>query len=125
MLNPPRCRLLLVDDCADTREMLARLLSRDFVVDTAACYDSALEAARRTTPDLVISDIGLNGRDGFELMRELRDRHSVIGIAVTGHAIDDDDASFRAAGFMKYLRKPIGFDELLRAVHDACAVVAG
>ena len=122
MLNPPpRCRLLLVDDCADTRDLLARLLSRDFQVDTAGCYDSAIAAAERATPDIVVSDIGLGGRDGFELMRELRTRYGVCGIAVTGHVIDDEIA-LREAGFTKYLRKPIEFAELLRAVHDTCAV---
>jgi DNA-binding response OmpR family regulator len=118
-----RCRLLLVDDHADTRELLERLLSRDFTVDTARCYESALAAAARATPDLVISDIGLPGRSGIELMRELRARYGVSGIAVTGHLLDDP-AVLRAAGFAKFLLKPIQLDELLRAIDASCPTMA-
>ena len=114
-----RRRLLIVDDDPDTLLLLTRLFSRHFTVETAICYDSALSAAAEHAPDVVITDIGLPGRDGIALMRELRERYGVCGIAVTGHVIDDSE--LRAAGFAKYLRKPVGFDELLEAVHDACA----
>lgn len=110
-----QCRVLLVDDHADTRDLLARLLSRRYEVITAECYDSALACAANTTPDIVVSDVGLPGRDGLALMRELRRRFGIPGIAVTGYPLESD-AVFRDAGFVKWLRKPIQFDELLAAL---------
>ncbi len=113
-----QCRILLVDDHADTRDMLERLLSRRFEVVSAGCYDSALEEAGLRTPDIVITDVGLPGRDGLALMRELRRRHGIPGIAVTGHVIDNTTA-FREAGFVSWLRKPIQLDDLLDALTAA------
>jgi CheY-like chemotaxis protein len=113
-----RCRILLVDDHADTRDLLHRLLSGRFDVATAGCYGSALAAAEACTPDIVITDIGLPDRDGVALMRELRRRYGVAGIAVTGHPIENATA-FREAGFVNWLRKPIQLDELLDALTAA------
>lgn len=116
--QPRQCRVLLVDDHADTRDLLERLLSRRYEVATAACYDSALEAAAAALPDIVVTDIGLPGRDGLTLMRELHERYDIPGIAVTGHLIDNA-AAFRAAGFVNWLHKPIQFAELLEALAAA------
>ena len=113
-----QCRILVVDDHADTRDLLERLLSRRFEVTTAACYNSALAAAEARTPDIVITDVGLPGRDGVALMGELRRRHGISGIAVTGHEIDRT-AEFRQAGFVNWLRKPIQLDDLLDALTAA------
>jgi len=123
MEHTRRCRILLVEDHADTRDLLVRLLSRSFQVEVAGCFSSALAAAERATPDLVITDLGLPGRDGVEVMREIRQRYGIPGIAVTGHPIDDPEA-FRSAGFCTWLRKPIRFDELFAAISSACAVPA-
>ena len=113
-----QCRVLLVDDHADTRDLLERLLSRRYEVVTAGCYDSALAAAAAALPDIVVTDVGLPGRDGVALMRELRDRHGLPGIAVTGYAIDNATA-FREAGFVNWLHKPIRFEDLLDALAAA------
>ena len=116
--HPRRFRILIVDDHADTRDLLERLLSRRFEVITAACYDSALAAAERGAPDIVITDIGLPDRDGVALMRELRRRYGVAGIAVTGHPIENT-STFREAGFVNWLHKPIQLAELLDALTAA------
>ena len=113
------CRILLVEDHADTRDMLARLLSPDFDVRTAECYDSALSRASEQTPDVVVTDVGLPGRDGVALMRELSRRYHVPGIAVTGH-VPENPHHYRDAGFVACLTKPIQLDQLLRALNDAC-----
>ena len=110
-----QCRILLVDDHADTRDLLQRLLSGRFEVMTAGCYESALAAAEVRAPDIVITDVGLPGHDGVALMRELRRRYGVAGIAVTGHVIDNV-TSFREAGFVSWLRKPIQLIDLLDAL---------
>ena len=115
------CRILVVDDDADTRYLLTRLLSRRFEVASASCYDSALAAAETHAPDIVVTDVGLPGRDGVALMRELRHRHGVAGIAVTGHELDRSSREFREAGFVNWLRKPIQFSNLLDALTAAQA----
>jgi len=108
-------RVLIVDDHADTRDLLERLLSRRYEVVTAGCFDSALALAAVRAPDIVVTDVGLPGRDGIALMRELRDRYGAAGIAVTGHAIDSA-ATLREAGFIDWMRKPIEFNALLTAL---------
>src|SRR5206468_6172319 len=112
-------RLLIVDDHDDTRQILVRLLKSTYSVSVAHCYDSAMAQAAQSTPDVVVSDIGLPGRDGLELMRELRRRYGVPGVAVTGHP--PDPQTLREAGFVAYLLKPIIFQQLLDAVEHACA----
>ena len=111
----PRPRILLVEDHEDTHDLLVRLLSPSFDVRTAECFDTALMSATEVIPHLVVTDVGLPGRDGVTLMRELRDRYRVPGIAVTGH-ITEDPNHYYEAGFSAYLTKPIQFDELLRLV---------
>jgi CheY-like chemotaxis protein len=117
-------RVLLVDDHADTRDMLVRLLSRSYEVATAECFDSAIASAQTQTPDIVITDVGLPGRDGITLMRELRERYGVRGIAVTGHT-GGDPAVYREAGFVHWLTKPIHLEELLTTLQKACAEESG
>ena len=113
-----RCRILVIDDHADTRDLLERLLSGHFDVATAGCYHSAIAAAETAAPDIVITDIGLPDLDGIVLMRELRQRFGVAGIAVTGHVIESA-TEFREAGFVNWLRKPIQLSELLDAITAA------
>ena len=112
-------RLLIVDDHDDTRNLLVRLLGRSYAVSTARCYDSALTEASQSPPDVVISDIGLPGRDGLALMCELHRLYGVRGIAVTGTRIEE--GVLRDAGFISQLLKPIFFDQLLHAVASAMA----
>jgi two-component system CheB/CheR fusion protein len=117
-------RLLVVDDHADSRNLLVRLLSRSYKVRAADSYETALEEASGYVPDAVISDIRLSGvdgdgRDGLGLMRELKRLYDVQGIAVSGHALDDE--TLRDAGFVAYLPKPILFDRLLDTVEAVCA----
>lgn len=114
------CRVLLVEDHADTRDMLARLLSGSYDVRVAACYETALTSAAEVTPHIVVTDVGLPGRDGMALMRALRDRYRVPGVAVTGH-VPEDPQLFRDAGFIATLTKPISFDALLDVLTHVCA----
>ena len=57
-------RILLVEDHADTRDLLVRLLAPSFEVRTAECFDSAMASAAESRPHLVVTDVGLPGRDG-------------------------------------------------------------
>ena len=114
----PGRRLLLVEDHKPTLQTLEKLLTRrHHKVTTAGTTGDALALASSATFDLVISDIGLPDRSGYELMRELRDRHGLKGIAMSGYGADADRAQSKAAGFLFHLTKPVNISALEEAIH--------
>jgi two-component system CheB/CheR fusion protein len=111
-------RLLLVEDHADSAELLAELLtSRGHTVRIAGTASDALACAAEETFDLVVSDVGLPDASGYELMQQLRDRFALKGIALTGTRETD---RVKAAGFVAFLSKPIA----LRTLEQTLASVA-
>jgi CheY-like chemotaxis protein len=115
--KPPGIRILLVEDHADTRRIMEGLLRRDrHSVTSAGSASEALDLAATETFDLVISDLGLPDRTGTELMAELRARHGLRGIAVSGYAMEDDLLRCREAGFACHLTKPLRLDRLRRMI---------
>jgi CheY-like chemotaxis protein len=114
--------VLVVDDDADNREMLAAVLEQSGAQVTLA--DSAAEALtayQRQRPHLVISDIGLPDEDGFGLLRRLRalpspDGVLVPAIALTGYGSPADRAEAGNVGFQAHLTKPVELDVMLRTV---------
>ena len=114
----PRLNILLVEDHAASRETLKNLLlRRGHRVHPAGSAEEAQTVVRRTSFDLVISDIGLPDRDGYHLMSELRHAHpGLVGIALTGYGMGDDLAKGQAAGFALHLVKPVNLRELERAI---------
>jgi CheY-like chemotaxis protein len=106
-------RILLVEDHEQTGKALRRLLANlGYAVEWRASVADALQAAGREPFDLVLSDIGLPDGSGLELMRELRSRHGLSGIALSGYGMEQDLASSAAAGFLEHLVKPISRDLL-------------
>lgn len=104
-------RALVVDDAPDVVEMLAMLLRRSgYEVVAASSAPDALNAAQDGLFDVVVSDIGMPGMDGYELalaLRALPDYASVPMIALTGFAMYADRDRALAAGFNAFLTKPI------------------
>lgn len=116
----PGLRLLLVEDHASTLQTLRRLLARDgHEVTAAGTVAEALSAAAAHPFDLVISDLGLPDGTGAELMAQLRDRHGLRGIALSGYGMEEDFDRTRAAGFVAHLVKPVHFAELQRTLAAA------
>ena len=110
---PKSLRLLLVDDHADTRRVLSRLLTKcGHVVVTADSADRALKILDRDRFDALISDIGLPDCSGYELVREAKRRQPLRGIALSGLGMDEDVLRSMEAGFDCHLIKPINFNEL-------------
>ena len=110
---PKSLRLLLVDDHADTRAVLSRLLTKSgHEVLTADSADQALKILDGGRFDVLISDIGLPDCSGYELMREAKRRQPLKGIALSGLGMDDDILRSMEAGFDCHLTKPINFQEL-------------
>lgn len=124
-VNGRSFRILLVEDHAPTRTTLSVLLKRrGFDVVVAASAPEALEVATKSTFDVVLSDIGLPGMDGFTLMRLLRDKYHLPAIALTGYGMESDVAQSVQAGFLAHLTKPINIvqlDRTLKSVMDSLA----
>ena len=113
-----RHRVLVVDDHEDTcMGMKMMLQRRGYDVTVAHNADQALDKARAEEFDLLISDIGLPDRSGYELMRELRGK-GLRGIALSGFGSEHDISKARAAGFAEHLTKPINFDKLDEAIRN-------
>jgi CheY-like chemotaxis protein len=67
----------------------------------------------------VVSDLGLPDGSGLTLMRELRDRYGLAGIAVSGYGTEEDRRQSADAGFSAHLTKPITVDRLLDEIRRA------
>jgi two-component system CheB/CheR fusion protein len=111
--------VLIVDDDDDGRDAVRAVLEqRGAKVRAAASVDDALLAFEAATPDVLVSDIGMPLRDGYELIRTVRLRASdrggsVPALALTAYAASDDRQKTTAAGFQEYLAKPAEPAELV------------
>jgi signal transduction histidine kinase len=112
-----RHRLLVVDDHADTCTGMKLMLERrGYDITIAHSAGQAVEKTKEADFDLLISDIGLPDRSGYELMSELRKSKSIPGIALSGFGAEADVNKARDAGFAEHLTKPINFDRLEEAI---------
>jgi PAS domain S-box-containing protein len=110
-------RLLLVEDHVDTSAALSRLLRRaGYQVTVAGDVATALAAAEREPFDVLVSDLGLPDGTGNDLMRRLREKRPVRGIAMSGFGMDEDQRCSREAGFAEHLVKPIDLPKLEEAI---------
>ncbi len=118
MSDPVPYRILVVEDHADSAMMLTRLLNRaGFSVLSAGCVSEALALADAQesagTPfNFVVSDLGLPDATGYDLMRSLREKHHIQGVALSGYGQSDDVRRAMEAGFSHHLTKPIDFERL-------------
>ncbi len=109
-------KLLVVDDHQDTCIGMKMILERrGYDITVANSADQASQKASEQKFDLLISDIGLPDRSGYELMEEMRGR-GLRGIALSGFGMENDVNRARAAGFSEHLTKPINFERLEAAI---------
>ena len=110
-------RLLVVDDHHDTCIGMKMMLERRGYEITARAYGrSSVKKRAEENFDLIISDIGLPDRSGYELMQELRATKGLRGIALSGFGMENDITRARDAGFSEHLTKPINFERLEGAI---------
>ena len=109
-------RVLLVEDSADVLEVLKIELEwMGYEIDATADAKTALATAERQRPDVIVSDLGMPGMDGFEFIRRVREipgLASVPAIALTGAGLDKDVQQALAFGFTAHLIKPVEAKEL-------------
>jgi CheY-like chemotaxis protein len=117
-----RARVLVVDDDGDARELLATTLGY-YGADVIAAENAseALALIPELRPDVILSDIGMRGEDGYALIQRVRalppDRGGVVpAIALTAYAAANDRARSLAAGFHMHIPKPFDPLELARVV---------
>ena len=115
-------KVLVVDDDADARELLRSILAQSGAsVRTAGSTAEALQQFDARRPDVLVSDIGMPDRDGYDLIRHIRARSSESGghvpaLALTAFARSDDRRRAIGAGFHMHLAKPVEPAELVTVV---------
>ncbi|UQA57758.1 GAF domain-containing hybrid sensor histidine kinase/response regulator [Polyangium aurulentum] len=115
----PAARILVVDDNADMRTYLERLLAPCWTVTAVADGRTALSIAQKSPPDLVLSDVMMPGHDGFELIRALRAderTRTVPVILLSARAGEEATVEGLEAGADDYLVKPFAARELLARI---------
>ena len=112
-------RILIVDDEPDTRELLKQGLEYcGATVKVAGSAGDAIDALRVSVPDILISDIGMPGTDGYDLIRQVRRLPSAQGgkvaaIALTAYTRVEDRLQALRAGYDMHVPKPVELTELV------------
>ena len=111
-------RVLLAEDQWDGRELMAEILrSAGCEVVATGSAQEAFEALPTARPDVLVSDIGMPGEDGYSLLRRIRqgepDFQSLPAIAVSAYAREEDRIRSISAGFQLHLAKPFEPTDLL------------
>ncbi|AEY00479.1 response regulator GlrR [Oceanimonas sp. GK1] len=119
-----KARILLVDDDASLLKLLGlRLRSEGFEVATATSGAEALEWLEQERPDLVLSDLKMDGMDGLALFDRIQRQHVGLPVVImTAHGSITDAVSATRAGVFGFLTKPIDKEALRRTINEALAV---
>jgi len=116
-------RVLLVEDHSETAAILARLLGQSgHVVKVAHSIASALNYASAEPFDVVVSDIGLPDGTGHDLMRQIKERYGIPGVALSGYGMEDDLNRSRDAGFAEHVVKPVNLPDLQSIIRRVARV---
>jgi signal transduction histidine kinase len=112
--------VLIVEDDADSRSVLALLLQRlGALVEAVGSAKEAYDRLSHRKPDVLVSDIGMPDEDGYTMIRRVRqicgDQH-VPAIALTAYARKQDAEAAIGAGYDQHLAKPVAPAELVRAI---------
>ena len=119
--------VLVVDDEPDARELLeAALIGAAAEVHTAAAVDEALTLLKAHRPDIIVSDIGMPERDGYQFIREVRGLSSGEGgrtpaIALTAFARPEDRTQAMLAGYQVHVSKPFEPQKLIATIKSLVA----
>jgi PAS domain S-box-containing protein len=115
-------RVVVAEDDADARDLIGRVLEQAGArVRSAGSANEALAAMEEFRPAVLVSDIGMPGKDGYQLIREVRARAAERGglvpaIALTAFARSEDRTRALLAGYQMHLAKPVNPEELVASV---------
>ena len=118
----PGVKILVIDDEEDSRGLIHEVLTRyEAEVLCAASAAEALEILKSQTPDVIVSDIGMPEKDGYQLIREVRNLGAARGgnipaIALTAFARPEDRMKAMIAGYQTHLPKPVEAHELIATI---------
>jgi DNA-binding response OmpR family regulator len=116
-MSPAAPLVLIVDDDPKLVSLLERCLRYEgFEVGSALAGEQALSMVDTRLPDLVLLDISMPGRDGFDVLREMRRRHDVPVVMLTARDEVPDKVSALDLGADDYVAKPFAFDELIARI---------
>ena len=124
-------RVLVVDDQPDARELLALVLERAGAsVATAETADAAVRLLRASPADVLVSDIGMPGEDGYKFVGRVRalpasEGGRVLAVALTAYATEEDRRRALDAGFEEHIAKPVEPSALVAAVAALAARARG
>jgi len=117
--------VLVAEDDPDAREILTLVLSEaGATVNSAPNYDVAIALAGQHWPDVLVSDIGMAGRDGYDLMRAVRKlqidqgKPAIFAVAHTAFTREQDRTKALEAGFDTHLGKPLQPHALIALLRD-------
>ena len=125
--QPPKLRIVIVEDNDDNREMLAELLRSEGHAVWAA--DNGLEGTELILthrPDVALVDVGLPGLDGFSVAHRVRDLTAglVRLVALTGYGLPQDRARATESGFDRHILKPVEPSVLFRVLREVSVPTA-
>jgi CheY-like chemotaxis protein len=115
-------KILVVDDDADTRELIEWVLKRvGAEVTSVGSAREALEFLKNDRPHLLVSDIAMPQEDGYELLKKIRalppeQGGRIPAIALTAHSLVQDRLQSLRAGFQSHVPKPVVPEELVEVV---------
>lgn len=118
-----KSKILVVEDDPITSLVIEKFLNSEFVIEHVLSGEAALEKVKQNSYDLILMDIGLNGKrlDGIQtlnLIRNIDGYKNIPIIAQTAFAMHGDDAKYIAAGFDAYISKPFTKNELLSKIKE-------
>jgi CheY-like chemotaxis protein len=124
--NGAPCKILVVDDHkdqADTAAMLLRLHGHE--ARTAYSPKEALAKVAEQPPDVILMDVGLPGKNGFDLGKEIRRSHPAVRIVVvTGFGQEELVRASKEAGFSGHLLKPVDPAVMNAVVNEQCTAAS-
>jgi CheY-like chemotaxis protein len=123
----PGLKVLVIDDEADARDLVRRMLSEcDMEVVTAGSATEAIDLGTADRPDVIVSDISMPDMDGYELILHMRTLGwTQPAIALTAFAREEDRHRALDAGYQLHIAKPVDAMELIKAVARLCGKVVG
>ena len=127
--NLVNLQLLVVDDDDDTRQFLIALLEEEgAMVRSASSVAEALVELESSWPDVLLSDIGMPGADGYELIARVREMEVLRGgmmpaIALTAYARESERQQALEAGFQMHLSKPVDVSQLIAGIANLAGIL--